>query len=208
MNKLSTAIAFIFGAGVGSAATWYFLKQKNEAILEKEKESYKTYYEKKVAELNPEPETVSDPDPQQPDEATLKRLRNKDDISKYVKNIKQYTNYSDIHTVEESSVVTEPEEETYSEMPYVIPPEEFDELEGYNTISLLYFSDEVLTDDDYSIIENVEETIGKDSLNTFGRYEDDSVYVRNDRLKCDYEILKDERRFADIGTARLINGLD
>ncbi len=202
MNRLTNVITFIFGVCVGSAATWYFLKQKNEAILEEEKESYKKYYEKKVAELNSEPETVSDSDPQQPDEATLKRLRNKDDISKYVKNIKQYTNYSDIPTVEE------PEEESYSEIPYVIPPEEFDEIEGYNTIGLSYFADEVLTDDDYSIIENVEDIVGKDSLKTFGRYEDDSVYVRNDRLKCDYEILKDERRFEDIKLARLRNGLD
>ena len=202
MNKLSTAIAFIFGAGIGSAATWYFLKNKYEAILNEEKESYKNYYEKKVAELTPEAES------QQPDEATLKRLRNKDDISKYVEKIKPYTNYSDIKPEEPSTVAAPEDEESYSERPYVIPPEEFDELEGYNTISLLYFSDEVLTDDDYSIIENVDDIVGKDSLETFGRYEDDSVYVRNDRLKCDYEILKDERRFEDIRVARLRNGLD
>jgi hypothetical protein len=205
MNKLSTAVAFIFGAGIGSAATWYFLKSKYETISNEEKESYKNYYEKKLAELNSESKEES----QQPDEATLKRLRNKDDISKYVEKIKPYTNYSDISTTEEPSTVAAPEEEeSYSERPYVIPPEEFDELEGYNTISLLYFADEVLTDDDYSIIENVEETVGKDSLKTFGRYEDDSVYVRNDRLKCDYEILKDERRFEDIKLARMRNGLD
>ena len=204
MNKLNTVIVFIFGAGIGSAATWYFLKSKYEAISNEEKESYKNYYEKKLAELNSEPEAES----QQPDEATLKKLRNKDDISKYVEKIKPYTNYSDIKTEEFSTVAAPEEEGPYLENPYVISPEEFDELEGYNTISLLYFSDEVLTDDDYSIIENVEETVGKDSLKTFGRYEDDSVYVRNDRLKCDYEILKDERRFEDIKLARMRNGLD
>lgn len=204
MSRLTNAIAFIFGAGVGSAATWYFLKSKYEAISNEERESYKEYYEKKVAELTPEPEEES----QQPDEAALKKLRNKDDISKYVEKIKPYTNYSDIKPEESSTVAAPEEEESYSERPYVIPPEEFDELEGYTTISLLYFADEVLTDDDYSIIENVDDIVGKDSLGTFGRYEDDSVYVRNDRLKCDYEILKDERRFEDIRVARLRNGLD
>ena len=198
MNKLTNVIMFIFGAGVGSAATWYFLKSKYEAISNEERDSYKEYYEKKVAELTPEPEEQ----PNTPDPETFEKLRNKPDISEYTK---QYVNYSDVKT---ASSEPEEEKESYSEKPYVITPEEFGEDDEYKTISLLYFADEVLTDDDYSIIENVEETVGKDSLKTFGRYEDDSVYVRNDRLKCDYEILKDERRFEDIKLARMRNGLD
>ena len=42
------------------------------------------------------------------------------------------------------------------------------------------------------------ETIGKDSLTHFGEYEDDSVFVRNDRLKADYEILMDQRTYAEV----------
>lgn len=32
----------------------------------------------------------------------------------------------------------------------------------------------------------------------FGEYEEDAVFVRNDAKKCDYEILKDLRRFCDV----------
>ena len=46
--------------------------------------------------------------------------------------------------------------------------------------------------------DEIEETIGKDSLTHFGEYEDDSVFVRNDRLKVDYEILMDQRGYADV----------
>ena len=46
--------------------------------------------------------------------------------------------------------------------------------------------------------DEIEETIGKSSLTRFGEYEPDSVFVRNDRLKCDYEILLDERSYAEI----------
>lgn len=198
MNKLTNVIMFIFGAGVGSAATWYFLKSKYEAISNEERDSYKEYYEKKVAELTPEPEEQ----PNTPDPETFEKLRNKPDISEYTK---QYVNYSDVKT---ASSEPEEEKESYSEKPYVITPEEFGEDDEYKTISLLYFADEVLTDDDYAIIENVDDVVGRESLKTFGKYEDDAVYVRNDRLKCEYEILLDERHFEDIKLARMRNGLD
>ena len=198
MNRLTNVIMFIFGAGVGSAATWYFLKSKYEAISNEERDSYKEYYEKKVAELTPEPEEQ----PNTPDPETFEKLRNKPDISEYTK---QYVNYSDVKT---ASSEPEEEKESYSEKPYVITPEEFGEDDEYKTISLLYFADEVLTDDDYAIIENVDDVVGRESLKTFGKYEDDAVYVRNDRLKCEYEILLDERHFEDIKLARMRNGLD
>ena len=55
-----------------------------------------------------------------------------------------------------------------------------------------YIDDEPLTDD------QIEDLIGEDSLSHFGEYEDDSVFVRNDRLRTDYEILADTRRYGDV----------
>ena len=93
-------------------------------------------------------------------------------------------------------------EEVMEEMgkPYVISPEEFGEMEdeGYETISLIYYADKVLTDDDNELVEDVENTVGTESLTHFGEYEDDSVFVRNDRLKADYEILLDTRNYSDV----------
>lgn len=197
MNNVKTVVAFIFGAGIGSVAAWYFLKQRNEEILNEEKESYKEYYEKKLAEMEPEVES----------EPSLEELRNKKDISEYIKD-KQVTNYAKVEPIAEE---TEPEHkrmDQYEEEPYVVSPSEFGEDHEYNTISLLYFADGILTDDDYSIIENVDEIVGEESLRTFGQYEDDAVYVRNERLKCEYEILYDSRNFYDIDLAKLRNGLD
>ena len=82
--------------------------------------------------------------------------------------------------------------------PYVIPPDEFDELDGYEVISLTYYADGVLTDDYNEPVEDVENTVGSDSLTHFGEYEDDSVFVRNDNLKVDYEILADMRKYSDV----------
>lgn len=84
--------------------------------------------------------------------------------------------------------------------PYVISPDDYGEAEGYDEVSLTYYADGTVTDDnDRAMSEDeIEETIGKDSLTHFGEYEDDSVFVRNDRLKADYEILMDQRTYADI----------
>lgn len=82
--------------------------------------------------------------------------------------------------------------------PYVIPPEEFGELEGFKKVSLTYYSDEVLTDEDCKPLLDVDAIIGHESLYHFGDYEDDSVYVRNERLKCDFEVLLDHRRYDDV----------
>lgn len=82
--------------------------------------------------------------------------------------------------------------------PYIIHPDEFGMCE-YETYSLHCYADRVVTDLDDEIIENVEILIGDKSLDHFGEYEPDAVYVRNDKLKRDYEILlKGQRYYTDV----------
>lgn len=98
---------------------------------------------------------------------------------------------------------SEPDEEpnkTPEPVPYVISPDEFSTNDDYDTVSLTYYADKVLADEDGEIIDNVEEIIGKDSLTHFGEYERDSVFVRNDKRRTDYEILLDERFYSDINS--------
>ena len=83
--------------------------------------------------------------------------------------------------------------------PFVIPPEEFGQMDDYEAESLMYFEgDDVLTDDWFNVIENVDGLVGKDFAEHFGEYEDDSVFVRNPMFKKDFEILKDERTFESV----------
>ena len=94
--------------------------------------------------------------------------------------------------------VEEKKGDPFVEKPYVISPEEFGEFEEYEKISLTYYADQVLTDENNEEVDDVEEIVGEESLTHFGEYEDDSVFVRNDRLKCDYEILLDQRNYSDV----------
>lgn len=88
--------------------------------------------------------------------------------------------------------------DTKVERPYVIRPDEFDDIPGYSTIELMYFSDGVLADEFYEKVENVDECVGIDSLSHFGEYEEDSVYVRNDARRCDYIIIREKERYKDV----------
>ena len=63
-----------------------------------------------------------------------------------------------------------------------------------------YYADGVLADDMDDEIEadDIDMLVGRDSLNHFGEYEMDSVFVRNDALKTDYEILLDLRNYSEV----------
>ena len=82
--------------------------------------------------------------------------------------------------------------------PYIISPEEFGESGNYTQISLTYTLKEFWQTTKNEIIEDIDDTVGEDFADHFGDYEDDSVFVRNDRLRCDYEILKDNRSYHDV----------
>lgn len=50
----------------------------------------------------------------------------------------------------------------------MIPPEQFGDDEEYEQISLTYYADGVLADENDEVIEDVEDAVGIDSLNHFG----------------------------------------
>lgn len=178
MSKgLTNLVIFAAGSILGSVATWYLVKTKYEQRADEEiasvKEALSHRFEDLVDEKAEEP--------------------TKAEVEEYNTRVKEtgYFNYSN-----RKDVVLE------KERPYVISPDEFGEIEEYETRSLVYYSDKILTDDDNNIIDDVEDVVGCDSLNHFGEYEDDSVFVRNDHLMIDYEILLDQRRyFQSIGDA-------
>ena len=81
--------------------------------------------------------------------------------------------------------------------PYVIAPYDFGELDDYSTFELTYYADGVLEDEDYNIVNDVKDLLGPKALTTFGEYEDDAVFVRNEELQADFQILKDYRTYAE-----------
>ena len=93
----------------------------------------------------------------------------------------------------------ERKEDDDMDKPYIITPEEFSDSD-YKSETLTYWADGVVTDiDDEPLSDDqIEELIGEESLKHFGEYEDDSVFVRNDGLRVDYEILADTRNYGEV----------
>ena len=203
---LTKAFIFVAGAAVGAAASWKILEAHFKRITQEEIDSVKEYYSNKPNRTTDE-DNVEEKDKNVEIE-TEKETTEPDTFShrKYADILAQrgYTDYSRMATEEKETPPTEEEPESSDEGPYVISPIEFGQREDYDTISLTYYADGVVADDMDCRLLDVDDVIGIDSLNHFGDYEEDCVYVRNDEYKADYEILADVRRYADIvpGTSR------
>lgn len=179
-NFIFGVTLFASGFIAGYLYTNKTLKDKYEKIANEEIHSALESFSKKAENNDDKTETEKD----------ISENDNEEKFSK--KEVKRYEKYASLYKADE-----EKEDDLEVERPYVIPPTEFGET-GYDTITLFLYSDNVLTDEDDNVIENVDEIVGSDSLNHFGEYEDDSVFVRNDAKECDYEILADEREYSKI----------
>ena len=189
MNKATGFVMFVLGATVGSVATWQYTKKKYERIAQEEIDSVKEIFSKRESAADVE---IVTPEPQT---AKVGKPEEKPDITEYAARLERegYTNYSNVSAGEKKE-----EQEAMEMKPYVISPEEFGEFEDYERISLSYYADQILADEDDEKVEDVDNVVGLESLTHFGEFEDDSVFVRNDKLKCDYEILLDQRTYSDV----------
>lgn len=175
--------AFAMGLVIGAAATQRYAMKKYSQIAQEEIDSVKETFSRlqKSEKAEKKPESESKPEVKEEDVNKAKEILRDNG---YVRDVEEKTDGK--------------ERRMRRRKPYVISPEEFSEENDYDVISLNYYADGVLTDDNDEEIEDVEETVGTESLTHFGEYEDDSVYVKNDVRKCVFEILLDHRRYSDV----------
>lgn len=183
-NGIKFIFAFSVGAAVGSVAAWKLLKTKYEKIAQDEIDSMAEYY----AELYAQPQADTESDEiKDEDLENAPWVRKSADVRSLATRTSEL-GYSNLSEKEVEDVGT----------PTVIAPEEFGTIEEYETVDLTYYADGVLTDDRDEVITDLENTVGKDFAKYFGEYEDDSVHIRNDIRKIDYEILAVTRNYSDI----------
>lgn len=206
-NALINIATFAIGAAVGSVATWKLLKTKYENIAQEEIDSVKEAFAEEV-KTNREPVE---------DEVKVAKAQTKayNEIIKnvgysvssgYSEGIKDLNNEvsEKIKTIvaecdeivnlgKEAMVNTGGKETMVKDGPYIIPPSDFGEDDEYEVITLVCYADGVITESDNGeIVDDVEGAIGDCDVRAhFGEYEDDSVFIRNEERKVDYEILRD-----------------
>lgn len=76
--------------------------------------------------------------------------------------------------------------------PSIISLSEFANADGYHTVTLSYYDDDVVTDEHDNPIERPERLLGEEALVSFGHLSEDEdvVYVRNELKKCMYEVVR------------------
>ena len=201
--KGKTVIGFLVGLVIGSVLTYHGLKNKVEAEIDEEvnkvKEFYKDQLEKQQAEYFEKEEYLKSKAAVAEDKGSV--------VSKIInlKNVEKFEEKQNDETEDEAGS----EETTTSafeiledniiaqDKPFVIEEDRVGEYISYDLISLIYFSDGVLTDDWEVPVENPDETVGKEYVEYFETGED-VVYVRNDKLKCDFEITRDLRTYEEV----------
>lgn len=181
-SKAAYFLGFIVGAAIGSIMTYKTVESKIQNKADEEIETMRNYYKGKAGLQ----ENKKD-DSEFVDEGNShenEKQRNKDTTR--CKDIL----YSEEYV--EKSLDKKPMCE-----PKIITADEFGEKENYNQVEIIYYEDGIFTNDDEEI-ENPESIIGIYCRKIFEENPDiNTVYIRNDEFKTDYEIIRSFGEFYD-----------
>lgn len=191
--NIKNSLFLIAGAAIGSFITYKVVEKKYKEISDEEIASVKQMYERKMEKVeidkNNEVQEV------------------KDNHKKVDNTFRNNTYGSFVTDLGYSNNKEEKKEDVDINNIEIIPPEDFGEND-YACESLTYYADNVLTFDNGEVITDVAKYIGPDALNTFGEYEDDSVFVRNHNMTTDFEILLDSRKYHNKVSVDSANDID
>lgn len=177
--KVNDTIIFSVGFIAGAFITYFAVKKKFEALADEEISAMEEYYNKN----------------------NIKKAKNKNEA----KDVHNGTNIKDKEIIDRVGYDKIPKnegnqknmKEDYSTTPYVISDEEFEMDDEYDKEALIYYAgNDYLIDEDADEALEISIYIGREALNRFNQ--DNIVYVRNERLRTDYEIHKEDSEYEEV----------
>lgn len=180
---------FAAGALAGAAVAARVVREKYQQEAEEEIAEMRDYYR----ELRKNAKTPDENKMLEEDENS-KEEKEENTKNEYDEIVKDYTNYTQYNDTETKENKKEEKEERTNYEPFIIDVEEFGEDPTYDTATLTYYKDKVLTNDlddviDYSVA-------GEENLKIFDEHPDcKAIYVRDDIYMVDYEILRDPYQY-------------
>lgn len=201
MKPFDVFVGFVVGAVVGSAASYYILNKAYAKAIDEEIEKIKAEFKDPrtigfFSKYDTRSEDIETHDAPESEEPRVKLKRRKPGEKGYT----DYTAYSKkSEDVEEANneVIINDFTGDPNALPEIVPPDSFQDEEGYATISLLYTSDGILLDENDEVFDSVD-CIPSDFAEHFGEYDDDAVYAKNDRIRAYYEILRSAKTSKEI----------
>lgn len=155
-------LIFSLGVAVGAVTSWFIAREKYRKIADDEIASVKEVFQRKKKE-----------------EAELAEEN------------KTYCGLVDTYDTE-SADDDLAEDKDDSMLPYIIEPEEYGQNTDNGITVLMWYGNDILTDTYGVNVDDIVNTVGREFIDHFGENseEPDVVYVRNDRLEMDYQILQ------------------
>lgn len=217
MNALKSTIIFAGGVLIGVAASKVYFEDKYKKKADEEIESVKEYYRKKTMSIKPDLKVLDgaavtlSKDGLTPEELEKAKAVADDIMSKYsYSNIsKKKTDSVEKKTEEVSNIFDKEQKLAESEhpldsvdrndsAPYSVEAIDFANNEHfYDQSSLTYYTeDESLVNESEELVD-VDFLIGEENLKIFAESDDDEMYIRNDRLGIDFEIIKINGSYAE-----------
>ena len=184
MSKVKGLLIFAAGALAGAFAGARIAKKHYEELAQEEIEEVRAYYKNKEKE-----ETNAIEEPEKIEEKSIE-VEEKKEYDTIIK----HGNYM---TMEEDKENEDDELYSSDDEPYIIDPSEFGNYGHYATQTCTYFADGVLVDDVDEVIEDPETLVGNYHVDIFRDFDATSVYVRNDWMKMDFEIIRDDWFWSD-----------
>lgn len=207
MNKNgATLFAFLFGAGIGAGCAYIFTKKKYESLIDSEVSSARETYQRLAKELADKNEAekkkifteytekveqyISDAIEDEPVlETSGPPIEENPEYQKWVQeNVEENTTVKEVKP-DDISIRSE---KIDPNTPYEIDATEYGSNEDYNLVSLNYFSNGIVTNDEEEVLEDPATIFGQKLLNKLPVYEENGIYTayaRNDIRRCDYEIV-------------------
>lgn len=184
MSKVKGLLIFAAGALAGAFAGARIAKKHYEELAQEEIEEVRAYYKNKEEKIE---------EPKEVEEKVEEKSIEVEEKKEYDSIIK-HGNYM---TMEEDEENEEDELCDSDDEPYIIDPSEFGNYGHYATQTCTYFADGVLVDDVDEVIEDPETLVGNYHVDIFRDFDATSVYVRNDWMKMDFEIIRDDWFWSD-----------
>lgn len=225
-KKLISGLIFVGGFGIGLFSGWVISKKHFEsymdAMVEQEVEATKDWLLERAEEVlrgndgEPKELNVEEEDVHLVTETNMGRIynyaeemnRKKDDLLRPERVSFQYDG------IPLSSWITDEQEDPEPEVDierlsmnddnpqndiYIISPDQFArERFNFDKITLYWWElERILSEEDYDILD-VPDLLGHDWERHIGEFEKDVVYIRNENMQADYEVIVQHESFYDM----------
>lgn len=186
------AAGLIIGAAAAGTATYFIVNKKANARADEEilsvKEAYKNRKPLDISKIKEELKEEVEK------ETKAKANLNKPSLMAYSSLAAQYDNKSEDLATVEVEAKDEDEEEVVDTSIEFISPEDYGEKDGYRTIELYWYADDILAAENHERVDSPKDYAG-DFVNHFDEYELDACYVRDNLMKRDMAIFRSAKTY-------------